>query len=290
MRQPVLILGSSGQLAQALIAVCKARDVTFFALGRDQLDLNKLEDIAPALEKIKPACVINAAAYTAVDKAESEPESAIRLNSLAPAEIATVCDAMNARLIHVSTDYVFSGERKVPLVESDVTEPINVYGQSKLAGEKSVLDANKRALVVRTSWIVSDTPPNFAATMLRLAKDRDEISVVSDQVGRPTVAIDLAKSLLDLAADETMTGLLHIANSGVASWADLAEATMHEAERQGLPFARINRITTQDYPTPARRPQYTVLDTARFEDWNGAPLPHWREHLPTMVHQLSRTV
>jgi len=284
-----LILGSSGQVAHALQA--SAGYVEAIALGRPELDLTDPESVRAAIAAHRPDIVINAAAYTAVDKAESEPDAAFALNRDGPAAAAKAAHEAGAAFLHLSTDFVFDGAKVGAWLEDDTTNPLGVYGQSKLEGEQAVAAAHPQAVTVRLSWVYSAHGANFAKTMLRLAADRDEIGVVDDQRGRPTAAEDIAPALWTLARGLVARGgsphrLYHLGPQGEASWADFAAAIMEASRAAGGPTATIRRIATADYPTPAKRPANSVLDCARIaQDW-GITLPRWEESCTRVVREI----
>lgn len=284
-----LILGSSGQVAQALKA--SAGYVEAIALGRPDFDLTDAESVRAAIAAHRPDVVINAAAYTAVDKAESEPDAAFALNRDGPAAAAKASHDAGAAFLHLSTDFVFDGTKQSAWLEDDATNPLGVYGQSKLEGELAVAAAHPQAVTVRLSWVYSAHGANFAKTMLRLAADRDEIGVVNDQRGRPTAAEDIAPALWTLARGLVAKGasphrLYHLGPQGEASWADFAAAIMDASSAAGGPTATIKLITTADYPTPAKRPANSVLDCTRInEDWR-VVLPRWEESCQRVVTEI----
>ena len=286
----VLVLGADGQLGRELRRVRVPQDITLLFAGRSEIDINSKASV-DALTAIKPDAVINAAAYTAVDKAESEPELAFAINRDAPALLAREAAKLGAPLLHISTDYVFSGEKSDLYVEGDVKQPLNVYGRSKSEGEDAVLSRHAGALILRTSWIHSPFGTNFVKTMLRLGETRDEVRVVADQVGRPTAAGDLAATCLALVArqlvgDAGAKGALHFANAGKASWADFAEAIFAETTSRGRKPVTVTRIVTADYPTPARRPANSLLDTSKIENEFGIVPRPWRTALSECVVEL----
>ncbi|MES1203544.1 MAG: dTDP-4-dehydrorhamnose reductase [Pseudomonadota bacterium] len=288
MSATILVLGQTGQMARAL-AAAPGRGV--LTLGRDRLDLSDLDAIAPAIAAAAPAAVINAAAYTAVDKAETDQEAAFRLNRDAPARAAAACARLDIPFLHISTDFVFDGQKGAPYLEDDKTNPLSVYGRSKAAGETAVLAAGARAAIVRSSWLYAADGANFVRTILRLARERGRVRVVADQRGRPTWAADLAGALLMIAqhlmdGDPNAEGVFHFCDSGDASWADLAEAAIEGAARRGAPPASVERITTADYPTPARRPADSRLDCARFIALTGAAPPPWRDSLERCLDEM----
>ncbi|HSF96472.1 MAG TPA: dTDP-4-dehydrorhamnose reductase [Thermohalobaculum sp.] len=290
----VMVTGKSGQLARALAQVSTGRDDLSFH-GRDTVDLAKAGAAAKAIAAARPDLVINAAAYTAVDQAESEPEAAHRLNAAAPGEIAGACADAGAALIHISTDYVFDGTGARAYRETDATGPIGVYGASKLAGEAAALTANPRTVVLRTSWVYSPWGRNFVLTMLNLARTRPELRIVDDQRGNPTSALDLAEAcsglaprLAGAAAGDPVWGLYHYAGRGTCSWADFAAEIFALAARHGVPVPQIERIGTADYPTPARRPANSALDTSKFEATFGMDTVPWQQALARVIGMIMK--
>lgn len=280
----VLVTGAGGQLGLALARASAPAGWTLELASREKLDLAEAARVREAVEALKPAAIINAAAYTAVDKAESEPELAFAVNRDGPAALAQAAGRLDIPLVHVSTDYVFSGEKPAPYVEDDAKAPLSVYGRSKSEGEDAVLARHAHAAVLRTSWVYSPDRTNFVKTMLRLAETRDEISVVADQQGRPTAAGDLASACLAVAArlldrDERARGVFHYAGGGDTTWAGFAEAIFAEAERHGRRAPRVKRISTAEYPTPARRPANSRLDTAKIQTVLGVQPRPWPEAL-----------
>ena len=290
MSSKILVLGRSGQVARELAKLGAPGFELDFA-GRERLDLASGADPRPLLDQVSPAAVINAAAYTAVDKAESEPAAAFALNADAPAALARACAAAGVPFVHFSTDYVFDGAKAEPYVETDPVNPTGVYGASKAAGEAEVLAAGGAAIVLRTSWVYSALGANFIKTMLRLAATREEIGVVADQIGRPTWAEDCALSALRAARamlDGEVAGpeLFHLAGEGDASWADFAEAIFEQSAARGGPAARVRPITTADYPTPARRPANSRLDCTKIiQTLDFRPRP-WRQSLSACFEEL----
>jgi len=278
-----LVTGAGGQLGRALQATAPA-GVDLTALDRAALDIGDAPAVAARVHAIAPDLVINAAAYTAVDKAESDGAAARRINAEAPGHLATAAAAIGARFIHVSTDFVFDGTSGAPYRPDHPTAPLGVYGATKLAGEQAVQAAHPTALIVRTAWVYGDTGHNFVRTMLRLMAERDEVRVVADQIGTPTYATGLARALWALDAAGA-AGIHHWTDSGAASWYDFAVAIQEEALGLGL-LARavpVVPIATSAYPTPARRPSYSVLDKSAAVALVGGPAPHWRVHLREML-------
>ena len=287
----ILLTGKDGQLGQELqpLLTSFAEVVT---VGRDTLDLSQPQVIEDLMEKVQPELVINAAAYTAVDKAESEPELAMAINGTAPGVFAKACQQLGATLIHISTDYVFDGTQSHPYVETDSTNPIGSYGESKLAGEIAIQETDAKFAILRTAWVYGvGGKGNFVKTMLRLGKEREEIRVVTDQVGSPTWTGDLAQSIVQLipALNSETFGIYHCTNSGVTSWYDFAIAIFEEAKILGFPLKveRVIPITTSEYPTPAKRPAYSVLSGKKLATVLGNHAPQWRQGLRKMLQELA---
>lgn len=280
----VAVIGTQGQLARSLAEIV-ADDVAVTSIGRPQLDLAQPAAIAPALADLPADLVVNAAAYTAVDRAESEPDLAFRINRDGAAAVAAMCARRGLPLIHVSTDYVFDGSKAGAWREDDVCNPQSVYGASKLAGEQAVQAALPAAVILRTAWVHSPFGANFVRTMLRLSAERDRLRVVADQRGSPTYAPDLAAAILALArklAAGGETGVFHLAGAGSTTWHGLAGEVMAAAGRR-IP---VDAITTADYPTPAKRPANSVLDTTRIAGVYGIRLPPWQDGVRRCVARL----
>ena len=283
----VMILGAGGQLGRELVRSAGA-DVACEALPRSELDIGDREAVARCLASASPSVVINAAAYTAVDAAESDVEAASRGNATGPQNLALACAAQGIRLLHVSTDFVFNGESAHPYTPSADTAPLGEYGRSKLAGEQAVAEALPGALIMRTGWVYSGYGNNFVKTMLRLMGERDELAVVADQVGTPTWARGLAAALWAAVERPGIEGIYHWSDAGVCSWYDFAVAISEEAHALDLLSrpTRIRPIPASDYPTPARRPAYSVLD--KQDSWRDLELEpvHWRQQLRLMLQEL----
>lgn len=275
----IVVTGASGQLGTAFRT--HIPDARF--LTRADLDLTDLASIGPTVERLQATAIVNCAAFTAVDAAEENVETAHTVNGAAVGELAAAAERAGIPFITYSTDYVFAGSGRRPYVESDVTAPINAYGVSKLVGERATL-AYPGSLVIRTSWVISGTHPNFVATMLRLAPQR-VLSVVDDQWGCPTIASDLAGATLR-AMEVGATGLLHVTNQGPTTWFELARTAL---QLGGFDPARVTPCTTEDYPTPARRPAFSVLGSERLEALGLSPLPPWRASLVEVVANLSNS-
>jgi dTDP-4-dehydrorhamnose reductase len=275
----VLITGAKGQLGRALQA-CAPADATIVAHDIDTLDLTDAAAVTALVAAERPELILNAAAYTAVDKAESEEDAAYAANATAVANLA----ATGVRLVHVSTDFVFDGVSGIPYAPDAPTGPVSAYGRTKLAGEAA---AGPEALIVRTAWVYAPTGGNFVRTMLRLMAAHPQVRVVADQIGTPTYAPGLAAALWALAA-QGATGLYHYTDSGAASWYDFAVAIQEEALAIGLldTAVPVIPINTVDYPTPATRPHYSVLDKTSTFAALGGPAPHWRANLRTMLSEI----
>ena len=279
----VIVAGAGGQLGQALQASAPA-GAQIIALGHADLDIGDAAKVAAVVSIAAPDLVINAAAYTAVDKAESDEWAAYRINGEGPGHLAAAAHAANARFVHVSTDFVFNGRSGKPYAPDHETDPLGVYGASKLAGERSALAADPKAIILRTAWVYGVTGHNFVRTMLRLMAERDEVRVVADQIGTPTFAGSLADAIWALHAAGA-SGIHHWTDSGAASWYDFAVAIQEEALQIGLldRTVPVIPIATSDYPTPAKRPHYSVLNKSSAIALIGAAAPHWRTNLRHML-------
>ncbi|NMN03197.1 MULTISPECIES: dTDP-4-dehydrorhamnose reductase [unclassified Novosphingobium] len=291
----IAVTGRSGQVVTSLIERGAVAGHEIVPLGRPELDLGDPDSVHHTIAACAPDLVVSAAAYTAVDKAESEPELAFAVNAQGAGAVARAAAACNAPVIHLSTDYVFDGLLGRPYAEGDPTGPTGVYGASKLAGETAVLDGHPgQATVLRVAWVYSPFGGNFVKTMLRLAADRDEIGVVADQIGNPTSALDIADGVLTVAdnlvrrADPGLRGVFHMTAAGEASWAEFAEAIFAASPPLDGPQARVRPIATQDYPTPARRPANSRLDSRLLAQVHGVALPSWRDSMNTVVGRLLR--
>ena len=292
----ILLTGITGQLGQELKQTLASLGEVI-GVDHQTMDLGQPGRIRQVISEIKPDLIVNGAAYTAVDKAKTETELANRINGTAPTLIAEEVQRLGAALIQVSTDYVFDGRKNTPYTEEDPPNPINAYGQSKLLGEEGVRKICERHLILRTAWVYGRFGKgNFVKTMLKLGAEREELRVVADQVGTPSWTRDLAGAItqlgqqitLERAEKHPLTGVYHFTNSGVASWYDFAVAIFEEAQQLGFPLKvqRIVPITTPEYPTPAKRPAYSVLSTKKISTILGTHPPHWRESLRQMLKQL----
>ncbi|RJG57722.1 dTDP-4-dehydrorhamnose reductase [Sphingobium terrigena] len=288
----IAVTGRTGQVVTSLIELGTAAGHEVIAIGRPDLDLADPASVARALTAAAPDAIVSAAAYTAVDKAESESDLAFAVNGAGPGAVALTAKSLGVPLIHLSTDYVFDGMLDRPYVESDPTGPTGVYGASKLAGEKAVLDGHDNSAVLRVAWVYSPFSSNFVKTMLRLAGDRDEIGVVSDQVGNPTSALAIAGGIFQVAtnmvadASPSFRGVFHMAAQGEGSWADFAQAIFAASAARGGPSALVRPIGTADYPTPAARPANSRLDCGLIARIHGVTLPDWRGSLDDVMDRL----
>ena len=286
MQPTILVTGSNGQLGKELqqLAVVYPQYKFVFA-SREDLKLHHFPLVENFFLATKPQYCINCAAYTAVDKAESEKDMAMLVNGEAVGHLAAICKKYQTKLIHISTDYVFDGESETPYKEDDTTNPKNVYGASKLLGEQLCMKENADSIIIRTSWVYSSFGHNFVKTMMRLMSERNEINVVSDQIGSPTYAADLAKTILDIiASGKWESGIYHYSNEGKISWYEFAVAIK---ELTGSNCS-INPIPTSAYPTPAKRPHYSLLDKERIKAVFQITVPPWKSSLQRCIAAISK--
>ncbi|NNC94758.1 MAG: dTDP-4-dehydrorhamnose reductase [Chitinophagales bacterium] len=276
----ILVTGGKGQLAKSLEAA-SFDDKTIFLHEKENLNITDEAQINDALGSGKYDYVVNCAAYTAVDDAEDNAERAFAINSKAAGLLAKACATNSIKLVHISTDFVFNGESSVPYKETDETAPINVYGRSKLDGEKNILASCSDAVIIRTSWLYSQYENNFLNTMIRLGQERNELNVVNDQIGSPTYATDLAKAILKIThlPDHWSSGIYHYSNEGICSWFDFASAIMEMAKLQ----CKINPIPSSDYPTKAERPKFSVLDNSKIMRQFDLSIPNWKTSLEKCI-------
>jgi dTDP-4-dehydrorhamnose reductase len=291
----IIVIGQQGQVARALAERASAQGATTVLLGRPKLDLADPSGIEDILRETGGDLIVNAAAYTAVDQAEKEPELAQAINGIGPGVVAGAAAAMAIPVIHISTDYVFDGTLDRPYRESDPVNPLGVYGSSKLMGEQAVASEAEDHVILRTAWVYSPFGKNFVKTMLRLGAEREELGIVGDQVGSPTSALDIAdgilgigRKLLDNPEDRNLRGLFHMAGTGTASWAEFASEIFASSARLGGPNAKVRSITTAEYPTPAKRPANSRLDCTKLADAYGIALPPWQKSLSECVERLLR--
>lgn len=292
-RRPFLVAGKNGQVARCLRDLAFQQNIPIVAVGRPELDLKDRSSIDRVLDAIEPSAVINAAAYTAVDRAETESAAAFAINSTGAAEIADAAGRRRIPFLHLSTDYVFDDGKKSPYDEDDIVAPLNIYGASKLAGEVAVLKACPGAVILRTSWIYSPYGNNFVRTMKRLSETQLIVKVVDDQRGTPTSAAELASAVLKIVARlqsvgsrDDDAGIYHLAGEGEASWHELASAVFAGLARRRRSVALLQSIATDEYPTLARRPQNSCLDSSRAERVFGIRLASWRSSLEVCLDQL----
>ncbi|MCO4318385.1 dTDP-4-dehydrorhamnose reductase [Phyllobacterium sp. 21LDTY02-6] len=294
----ILVTGKEGQVVQSLLERSAARpdlqvpDLQVIAVGRPELDLSRPDSVRAAIEAARPDIVVSAAAYTAVDQAEDEPELAFAVNATGAGAVAAAAQACGAPVIHLSTDYVFSGDAPSAYAETDAVAPKSSYGRSKLEGERLVAAANARHIILRTAWIFSPFGRNFVKTMLKLAETRDGLSVVCDQWGNPTSALDIADAIIhvvDRLGNEpgfADYGIYHLAGSGDVNWSGFARAIFEESAERGGPVADVADIATADYPTKAARPANSRLSTAKLQKRFGFTMPDWRASLADVVERL----
>lgn len=288
----IAVTGKQGQVVSALLERGSVAGVEIVAVGRPELDLVDRASIRTVLSQIKPNVIVSAAAYTAVDKAESEEALAFAVNAEGATAIAEVAKELGVPIVHLSTDYVFSGDKEGLYVESDATGPVSAYGRSKLAGEEGVATANPNHVILRTAWVYSPFGANFLKTMLRLAETRDTLNVVADQRGSPTSAIDIADAVIAIAKrlsadkDDKLRGIFHLTGSGEATWADFAEAIFAGLRAKNGKAVSVGRITTMDYPTPAKRPANSRLSNNKLKQTYGIVLPDWKESTNVVLERL----
>jgi len=293
MSRKVFIAGKEGQVARALLRAYSARGDLVRSAGRASVDISDAAAVDAAMRAFRPDLVVNAAAYTAVDKAEDDAEQAYKINRDGAGHLAASASAIAVPLIHISTDYVFDGLKATPYLETDPTNPIGVYGRSKLAGEVAVADATADAVILRTSWIFSAEGGNFVRTLLRLAGERDCVDVVDDQWGAPTFASDLAAAIVSagdhlLAAKDraALCGVYHATAGGETTWYRFARAIMERSAAKGGPSCQVRPIATSQYPTRARRPANSRLDGSKLARIFGIRLPAWQTSLERCLDQL----
>lgn len=284
----ILVTGANGQLGWELGQLAKSYPAFKFVLvDRTQLDLAFPESFEKMIHTIKPECIVNTAAYTAVDKSETEKALAYTVNATAVQELARISKALAIPFITYSTDYVFNGDATQPYLSSTKMDPVNYYGSTKAAGETLAMEANENTIVIRTSWVFSSHGNNFVKTMLRLMKERESLNIVADQKGRPTYAKDLAMATMNMIeamnAGKSIKGVYHFANMGETTWFDFAAKIKAIA---GLDCA-LNPIETKDFPTPAKRPAYSVLDTSKIEEALSLSIPHWEDALASCMKEIN---
>jgi dTDP-4-dehydrorhamnose reductase len=287
----IAVTGRNGQLALSLLERSKEHSgLEVIRLGRPELDLARPQTIAPALAFVAPDIVVSAAAFTGVDAAEDDRDTAFAVNADGAGGVAAATAAIGIPVIHLSTDYVFSGGKSSPYVETDEPDPLGVYGASKLLGERMVAAANPRHLVLRTAWVYSPFGQNFVKTMLKLARTREDVAVVGDQWGSPTSALDLAEGIIvasrRLLGGSAAAGIYHLAGLGETNWCGFAREIFELSRGAGAPFARVHEIASAEYPQKARRPANSRLDSTRFATTFNWTMPEWKESLAAVVRRL----
>lgn len=282
----ILVTGANGQLGSEIQELSPHFPYTFFFTCKEKLDITNERALHSFIEAHAIHAIINCAAYTAVDKAESEEALADKINHQAVKHLASIAKERNIKLIHISTDYVFDGTNSKPYGETDKTNPQSVYGKTKLDGENAFLHIKlPNSIIIRTSWVYSSYGANFVKTMLRLGKEKDALGVIYDQVGTPTYAKDLAKAILDILPkiNTAQTKIYNYSNEGVCSWYDFAKEIMQMAKLT----CKINPIETSQYPTPAKRPHYSLLNKAKIKNEFGIEIPHWKESLEECLRKIN---
>lgn len=289
----IAVTGRQGQVVRALVECGSRLGHEIAPVGRPELDLaGDAARARQALAAASPDSIVSAAAYTAVDRAESERDLAFAVNERGARVVAEAANELGVPLVHLSTDYVFDGSKNAPYVETDATVPTGIYGASKLAGERAVLTAQPNSAILRAAWVYSPFGANFAKTVLRLAGQQEEVAVIADQQGNPTSALDLAEGILGVVEnlvasdDPNQRGIFHVASGGEATWADFAEAIFSSSAALGGPSAQVRRIRTIDYATAAKRPANSRLDCSRLRDAYGIALPEWHSSVPEVVRRL----
>ena len=281
MKKTILITGANGQLGNEIKYLSQFHNLSFIFTDIDELDITCMDDVRVFFSSHKIDDVVNCAAYTAVDKAEEEKELADLVNQTAARNLAVISKEFKKKLIHISTDFVFDGNSSIPYTEKDKTNPVSVYGTTKLAGEKAVLKYGKERIIIRTSWLYSSYENNFVKTMIRLSKERDSQGIVFDQVGTPTYARDLAETILHIInSGNFQSGIYHYSNEGVASWFDFAKAIVEMADIK----CNIYPIGTDQYPTPAKRPPYSILNKAKIKSVYNISIPNWKKSLEKCIN------
>lgn len=283
--QKVFVIGSKGQLGNEFqVLSSKHNNLEFYFYDREELDITDAEAVKAKVKELQPTYLINCAAYTAVDKAETEKEAADAINHIAVKTLAEACAENNVKLVHISTDYVFDGLATEPIKEDHPVGPVSVYGATKLKGEEAALNTLEDCIIIRTAWVYSQFGANFVKTMLRLMQTRPEISVVADQYGTPTYAADLAEAIMTIiTSDKWVPGIYHFSNEGQISWFDFANEIKLVSGHNCL----IMPIPTEGYPTPATRPKYSVLDKSKIKETYGIAIKDWKESLRDCMQKLA---
>ncbi|AXV14656.1 dTDP-4-dehydrorhamnose reductase [Neorhizobium sp. SOG26] len=291
-RKRMVVTGRQGQVVQSLLERGQNGLFEIITLGRPELDLSRPDAIDAVLRAAEPDVIVSAAAYTAVDQAETDEEAATVVNGVAAGKIAETAAALGVPMIHLSTDYVFDGSKLAPYVETDPVAPIGAYGRSKLAGERAVTAANPNHVILRTAWVYSPFGKNFLKTMLKLAESRDSLNVVNDQIGNPTSALDIADAVLQVAQNllssnaPDLRGIFHMTGTGECNWADFAFEIFALSKAHGGPHAAVTGIPSAQYPTPAKRPANSRLDCTLLNARHGVRLPDWRDSTAQVIGRL----
>ena len=280
----VLVIGAGGQLGQCIKKIVAERNMAHVVFPEEGVAvILNVEGLTALFAQVKPAYVINCAAYTAVDKAEDEADLAKAVNETGAKNLAELCNQFQATLVQISTDFVFEGNEVKLLKEDDIAKPISVYGATKLDGELAVIKALDQHIIIRTSWLYSEFANNFVKTMLKLGADRDELNIIADQVGTPTYAIDLANAIFDIIQNsEKKYGVYHFSNEGVTSWFDFAKAIFDVSGT----IVKVNPISTSAYPTKARRPHFSVMDKTKIKTDYNVKVPYWLDSLKVCISAL----
>lgn len=289
MKSKILVTGGNGQLGKELREFSSLHTgLDFVFLSREELPIHQFELVRNYFNTLKPAYCINCAAYTAVDKAESEKDLAFQINGEAVGVLAAVCKEHNTKFIHISTDYVFNGEAAYPYTENFPTDPINVYGASKLEGEKQAMELDPECIIIRTSWVYSSFGKNFVKTMMKLMSEKDEVKVIKDQLGSPTNAADLAETIFNIIANchlqiyDWNPGIYNFTNEGIISWYDFAKAIKEITQSP----CDVKPISTKEFPTAAKRPAYSALDKTKIQKTFGIKLKNWKDSLRTCISNM----
>ncbi|WCK56169.1 dTDP-4-dehydrorhamnose reductase [Aneurinibacillus sp. Ricciae_BoGa-3] len=278
----ILVTGATGQLGMDSVYCLNKVGYDVYGCTREQLDITDNQEVYEIINQVKPDVVLHTAAYTKVDDAELQPETAYRINAYGTRNVACACEQIGGKLVYISTDYVFDGKSSKPYNEFEAPSPIGVYGKSKLAGEQFVRQFSSRYFIVRTSWVYGAHGTNFVKTMLKMTKERNEIRVVYDQIGSPTYTVDLARFIGNLITTD-LYGTYHASNSGSCSWYEFAKAIFEEA---GISHVKVSPVTTNEFPRPAPRPPYSVMDNMAIRLNGFEPLPCWKESLEKLIKQL----
>lgn len=274
----ILVTGANGQLGQELVQQLKNDEVGFFSFTKEELDITNLDSVFKITREIQPDVIINAAAYTKVDKAETEETLAFSVNAYGQRNLSIAAEEVGAKICYISTDYVFDGTASEPYTEYTIVNPLGIYGKSKYAGEQLTQSLSTKYFIVRTAWVYGEYGPNFVKTMLRLAEENSELGVVSDQIGSPTYTVDLASFIIELVKTDKY-GIYHCTNSGTCSWYEFAKAIFEEVGKD----IKVNPLTSDQYPTTAKRPNYSVLSDLALRINGFEPRRHWREALHSFL-------